>query len=417
MPMLENTRKQEESLWINPEKIDTEVHQTINEYSYIYLKAAQKRFMRFLPYIAEAFPETAAKKGVIESGLIEIPAMKEWLNTRGANLQGRVFLKDDAHLPVGGSVEVRGGVHAVLRIAEDLARDAELLVPGEKYNVFNKEAYRQLFGQYTILLCTGADLALAAGLTAEKLGFRVIAQLPSGEAEWKKQLLKEHGIVIREYEGDYRQAVSAAKREADADPKIFLIDKDSKDLFFGYSSAALRLKVQLGKMDISVDPEHPLFVYIPGDSAAAAGGLTYGLKEVFGRDAHCLIGESVSSSVSWKETLSGEHRMQDNPSEQKTGNSTADENFTEEMLRTLVSGIFQIDEESLNVYRKELVEKEQLFLEASACAGFAGPEQIQQKGTLWESYLEKEGLKDHVSDAVHIVWGTTGGLHEKVLKA
>jgi D-serine dehydratase len=74
-------------------------------YKFIHVKAAQNRFMRFLPYIAKAFPETAAKKGVIESPLIETPALKEWANREGAGITGRVFLKDDARLPIAGSVK------------------------------------------------------------------------------------------------------------------------------------------------------------------------------------------------------------------------------------------------------------------------------------------------------------------------
>ena len=38
---------------------------TINSYSVIYVKAAQLRFMRFLKYIENAFPETKEKKALL----------------------------------------------------------------------------------------------------------------------------------------------------------------------------------------------------------------------------------------------------------------------------------------------------------------------------------------------------------------
>ena len=70
----------EEMLWLNPELASVQPHDVMGGYKFIHVKAAQNRFMRFLPYIAKAFPETAAKKGVIESPLWEIPAMRAWVN-------------------------------------------------------------------------------------------------------------------------------------------------------------------------------------------------------------------------------------------------------------------------------------------------------------------------------------------------
>ena len=40
---------------------------------------AEARLRRFDPYIAKAFPETAASGGIIESELVEIPNMKKEL--------------------------------------------------------------------------------------------------------------------------------------------------------------------------------------------------------------------------------------------------------------------------------------------------------------------------------------------------
>ena len=129
MTTMEQLKEGKEAIWLNPDLQSVQKAQTMNGYKFVHVKAAQNRFMRFLPYIASAFPETAAKKGVIESPLIEIPAMKDWLNEQGAGIRGRVFLKDDARLPIAGSVKARGGIHEVLKIAEVLGQKADLLHP------------------------------------------------------------------------------------------------------------------------------------------------------------------------------------------------------------------------------------------------------------------------------------------------
>lgn len=421
MSVIDALKKKEEVVWLNPDRESVEPHQTINGYSYVYLKAAQQRFMRFLPYIAEAFPETAAKKGVIESNLVPIPAMKEWLNARGANIQGTVFAKDDAHLPVAGSVKARGGIHEVLKIAEEIAYKEEILTPGEKFSVFNTPKSRETFSKYTIQVGSTGNLGLSIGRTAAKMGFKVIVHMSCDAKEWKKNLLRSEGVTVKEYDGDYSQAVATGRKESESDPmSIFVDDENSKDLFFGYSTAALRLKVQLGKISVVVDEKHPLFVYLPCGVGGAPGGITYGLKEVFGDAVHCFFAEPANSPCFLLGMASGKYNEISVQDIGLSGNTVADglavprvSGFVCEMMKPLVSGAYTLNEERFDEYHKVLLEKEQLFFEPSACAGFLGLEQIQQKGTVWETYLEKEGLKELMPDATHVVWGTGGGLMEQ----
>ncbi|MBQ0001038.1 MAG: pyridoxal-phosphate dependent enzyme, partial [Clostridiales bacterium] len=186
MSIIEALKMREETLWLNPEKRDIALREKIDGYGFVYVKAAQNRFMRFLPYLAKVFPETAAKKGVIESVIYELPEMKKYLNENGANLKGRLLLKDDAHLPIAGSVKARGGIHEVLKIAEQLTQKAKLLTPADNYEAMDGPEFRELFSQYTIQVGSTGNLGISIGRTAARMGFKVIVHMSCDAKDWKK---------------------------------------------------------------------------------------------------------------------------------------------------------------------------------------------------------------------------------------
>ncbi|MEX6501170.1 D-serine ammonia-lyase [Pseudomonas zhanjiangensis] len=378
---------------------------------------ASARLTRFAPYIARAFAETAASGGLIESPLLPLPHLQLALAERhGLGLCGQLWLKQDSHLPISGSIKARGGIYEVLKHAEDLALQAGLLRRDDDYATLDSETARAFFGRYRIAVGSTGNLGLSIGIIGARLGFQTTVHMSADARQWKKDKLRAHGVSVVEYASDYSVAVAEGRRQADADPSChFVDDENSADLFLGYAVAAERLKQQLEATAIRVDEEHPLFVYLPCGVGGGPGGVAFGLKLAFGDAVHCLFAEPTHSPC----MLLGVHTgLHDRVAVQDFGidNRTAADGlavgrpsgFVGRAMQRLIDGYYTVDDEELFRLLALLAEREGLLLEPSALAGVPGIVRVLDES---QGYRSRLGLTPaRLERATHLVWGTGGSM-------
>lgn len=417
-PIVGRLRRAEEVTWINPLLETTEEAMKKIDLTMADVRDAQERLERFAPFIRRVFPETEKDGGLIESPVREIRRMEEEMDRRqGACLQGRLLLKMDSDLAVAGSVKARGGIYEILKHAEELALEAGLLREGESYAAFAGDDFREFFSGYAVHVGSTGNLGLSIGIISAALGFRVYVHMSRDAKQWKKDLLRSKGVHVVEYDGDYGAAVKKGREEAMGDPHSYFVDdENSVSLFLGYAVAALRLQRQLEEAGVQVDEEHPLFVYIPCGVGGAPGGITFGLKLVYGDCVHVFYAEPVQACCMLLGIATGLHNEICVQDIGLTGKTEADglavgraSKFVGKTVEHLLAGEMTVADDSLYVYMRELLDQEGIFIEPSSCAAFAGPARI---GTAEEcrAYLRERGLECRMESAAHIVWATGGSL-------
>lgn len=411
-PLISAMRNGEEVTWINDQKLKNGPDDwpiTLEE-----IHEADARLRRFAPFLTAVFPETKEAGGIIESPLLEIEHMKAFLEKYHCEtITGCLYMKADHLLPVAGSVKARGGMYEVLKHAESLAIEHGLLSTEEDYSKLANEEMRAFFSNYSLAVGSTGNLGLSIGITGAALGFRTTVHMSADAKEWKKTRLRDRGVEVIEYADDYSRAVEEG-RELSAKTKnsFFIDDEHSKELFLGYSTAALRLQEQFQKENIAVDEDHPLIVYLPCGVGGAPGGIFTGLKRVFGEHVYGFFAEPVQAPCMLLGLMTGLHdqiAVQDAGIELKT---EADglavgrpSSFVGKAVANDLDGVFTVLDDKLFIYLNQMAKLEGEQLEPSALAGIEGPVRAKVSG-----WLESHFTDSQQKGAVHLVWSTGGSL-------
>ncbi|MCR5559598.1 MAG: D-serine ammonia-lyase [Schwartzia sp.] len=413
--------EKQETLWLNNkylpfDTVDALCQLVVSDRD---IEEAEKRLERFAPYIMKCFPETRETNGIIESPLVQISAMQRQLEKDfNTEIPGQLLLKTDSHLAIAGSVKARGGIYEVLKHAEDLAYEAGLLTYSDNYEKLADKEYRDFFSKYTVQVGSTGNLGLSIGIMSAAIGFKVKVHMSADAKQWKKDLLRSKGVEVIEYDDDYSKAVAEGRRLSDEDPMSYFVDDEySVALFLGYAVAAKRLQKQLEGMNIPVDGQHPLIVYIPCGVGGAPGGILYGLKRIFKDNVHVFFCEPVlfpSVLIGMSSDLYEKANVADfdihGMSEADGLACASPSGFVTRIDRNLLSGDFTIQDEKLYTFMRMLIDTENVRIEPSSCAAFIGPVSLtaDEKGL---SYLAAHSIdNDKLNNAAQICWATGGKL-------
>lgn len=363
------------------------------------IEAADALLRRWGPALVGQFPELATTGGVIESPLIELADARP---ITGVEVKGRSLIKADHALPVAGSIKARGGIYEVLAHAEQLAIKHGLIAPGGNPLELIAGKARELFAQHTVAVGSTGNLGLSIGVMASALGFHAVVHMSHDAKQWKKDRLRKRGVEVVEHTGDYATAVAAGRAAAaESDRSYFVDDENSRNLFLGYAVAALRLKSQLAEFDITVDADHPLVAYLPCGVGGAPGGITFGLKHVFGDAAHCYFAEPCASPAMLVRLASstGPKSVYDIGLDNRTeadGLAVGEASeLVYQLVRELVSGVYTVADDALLTTLARLRQTSGIEIEPSAAACFAGTR-------LLDTMVRNDPR------ATHVFW-TTGG--------
>jgi D-serine dehydratase len=414
--LLEEAAGLREVFWINPKRRSAGEGLKNCGLNPVSMDDAATRLSRFAPFIASVFPETARAGGFIESPLREVPGifnfLKKSISGRAFEIPGRLLVKCDNQLPVSGSIKARGGIYEVLCYAEKLATEKGLLKKTDSYEVFGGDKFRNFFSTRDLAVGSTGNLGLAVGIMGAKLGFRTTVHVSADAWQWKKDLLRAKGVIVVEYDADYSTAVAEGRRKAGPDC-YFVDDENSRDLFFGYSVAALRLKKQLGEMAIPVNEAHPLYVYLPCGVGGGPGGIVYGLKRIYGDAVHCFFVEPTHAPGMLLGLITGRHNKISVENFGIDNKTCADglamgrpSGFVGKVMDYLLNGEYTISDEQLYRLVYHLANEENLWLEPAAVAGFMGPVNLMITDA-GKDYTRRHPGFERVT---HLVWATGGNM-------
>ncbi len=366
---------------------------------------AWARLNRFASYVQTAFPETKVTGGMIDSPIQLLNETKAVLaREENVTIAGDLYVKRDDSLAVCGSLKARGGIYTVFAYAEKVAMENGMLNITDDYRVLNNPEFKAFFSKYKISVGSTGNLGMSIGLSGKKLGFDVTVYMSEEAKTWKKNMLKAAGVNVVEFQGDYTSALKLARQEAAKDEYTYFIDdEDSKELFLGYSVAYKTLLGQLQEKGIVVDDRHPLIVYLPCGVGGGPGGITFGLKQIFGDAVYCYFGEPTQMPC--MALAMAKSKSDVSVYDIGLGNGTVADGLAcsspsvlaYNVMQGLLDGCFTIcDEHSLHLSRM-LYQTSGIKAEPSSCVALGGVGKMPQN------------IK-HMENATHLVWLTGGSL-------
>ncbi|WP_043288575.1 D-serine ammonia-lyase [Paraburkholderia oxyphila] len=377
------------------------------------LAEAAARLQRCAPLMATLFAELSDTGGKVESILTAAEPLQI---AAGQNQQqGAWYIKRDDALAVAGSIKARGGFHEVLALAESIALEDGLLTPDGDRRLLASERARKLFATHTVAVGSTGNLGLSIGVLAAALGFETVVHMSTDAKPWKKDRLRARGVRVVEHEGDYAKAVAAGREEALATSRCHFVDDErSRMLFLGYAAGARHLALQLAEAGRPVDAAHPLFVYLPCGVGGAPGGLTYGLKALFGRNVHCFFAEPVASPCMLLQLAIGPQQPVsvydiglDNQTDADGLAVGQASPFVGPLMASQLSGVYTVRDEQLYVDLLKAKQTMGIELEPSAAAGISGPAWLTLSPG-GRSYLRTHDID--LTGATHVIWATGGSL-------
>lgn len=418
-PKLETVLNYQPIFWVNDKYEGIDKANERSKYSAADVKDAEDRLKRFAPYFNEYFPETRDRNGIIESDLSEIPEFKQFLETYyDTNIKGDLLLKRDDTLPIAGTIKARGAIYEVLKHAEDVALEAGILDSyDDDYTKFGSQAFKDVFSQYKIMVGTTGNLGISVGVMSAAFGFDVTVHMSYDAKDWKKDHLRSKGVNVVEHKTNFTEAVKRGRAESNADPKSYFVDDEhSVDLFLGYTVAGSRLKKQLEEHNITVDEDHPLFIYSPCGIGGSPGGTAFGLKQIYGNNVHCFFAQPTHMPSMLVGLMTKKY---DGISVLDVGIDAVTNmdglavprtsGFVAELMHNYFNGGLTVSEEDQKILLTKMIDLENICLEPAALAGLPGPAMLFQTEA-GQCYLEENGLVDKMDHATHIAWATGGSM-------
>ena len=153
---------------------------------------------------------------------------------------------------------------------------------------------------------------------------------------------------------------------------------------------------------VIVDAAHPLCVFLPCGVGGGPGGITFGLKLIFGKNVQCFFAEPTQAPCMLLALATGKGSGVSAADFGLSGITAADglavtraSELVAHEMRTALDGCFTLRDEELFAYLNMLDKNCGIRIEPSACAGFAGIRSV---------------IPECGPDATLLVWSTGGGM-------